>query len=234
MRSALPNPPNRHKRITIEPAEAINTREAHAALIRDLRQELLNAPSPGKTKPFYVPRSTGSMDEDIDGFYFKQRLAVPAESRVEDVCPYADSRDGRHPPSICTDEIVQNWLLSWRKPGGTRAPVCGERTAWRVPALGKTMCQKSVLGEANVTPTKRRSRFSRREVTWHSADSAVFSLKMRMLWPGMRGVSISRRAPWALTTYVEASRSMVSPSGRRQRTFTGICRGRRTVRRRSG
>src|SRR5690242_6632355 len=71
----------------------------------------------------------------------------------------------------CPREIDQNWLLSsWRKPGGTRAPVCGERTAWRVPDLGKVMCQKSVLGEEKVTPTKRRSRFSRREVTWHSAD----------------------------------------------------------------
>jgi len=49
MGSALPNPPDRHKRMTIEPAEAIYTREAHAALIRDLCQELLDAPSPGKT-----------------------------------------------------------------------------------------------------------------------------------------------------------------------------------------
>src|SRR2546430_15177197 len=56
-------------------------------------------------------------------------------------------------------------LFRSRKPGGTSAPVCGERTAWRVPDLGKTMCQKSVIGELKVMPTKRRSRFSRREVT---------------------------------------------------------------------
>src|SRR6266705_85330 len=58
-----------------------------------------------------------------------------------------------------------------------------------------------------------------------------------MTWtfcPGINGVSISKRAPWALTTYVEALRSMVSPSGRRQRTVRGTCRERRTVRRRSG
>jgi len=118
--------------------------------------------------------------------------------------------------------------------GGTSEPVCDERTACRVPALGKTTCQKSPLGAAKPTPMNRRSRFSRTEVTKHSTDSEVISLKTRTVWPGNRGASITMSAPPALTDCVEAFKSMASPSGIWQRTVKGIWSVIRTVRRRSG
>ena len=71
--------------------------------------------------------------------------------------------------------------------------------AWRVPDLGKTMCQKSTQGILNATPTKRRSRFSRREVTTQSTDLAVCSLMILTIWPLNKGVSMRSKAPSALT-----------------------------------
>src|SRR6266849_7598900 len=61
----------------------------------------------------------------------------------------------------------------------------------------------------------------RKEVTTQSTDLAVCSLRTLTVWPGIKGVSMSTRAPWALTMYVEALRSIVSPSGKRQRTVRG-------------
>ncbi len=80
----------------------------------------------------------------------------------------------------------------------------------------------------------RRSCFSRTEVTKQSAVSEVISLMMRTIWPGNRGASITMRAPFALTNCVTAFKSIASPSGIWQRTFNGIWRVIRTVRRRSG
>src|SRR5271155_563747 len=124
--------------------------------------------------------------------------------------------------------------MIWPFPGGTSDPVCEERTACRVPAFGKTTCQKSFLGVAKPTPMKRRSCFSRTEVTKHSTDSEVISLKRRTVWPGNRGASITISAPPALTYCVTAFKSIASPSGIWQRTFKGIWSVIRTVRRRSG
>src|SRR5208282_115394 len=80
-------------------------------------------------------------------------------------------------------------------PGLMSDPVCEERTACRVPALGKTTCQKSFLGEEKPTPMNLRSCFSRTDVTKHSTDSDVISLKTRTVWPGNRGTSITISAP---------------------------------------
>jgi len=44
------------------------------------------------------------------------------------------------------------------------------------------MCQKSALGVVNATPTKRRSCFSRREVTTQSMELAVCSLMTLTSW----------------------------------------------------
>src|SRR6266849_1145236 len=54
-----------------------------------------------------------------------------------------------------------------RGPGITSAPVSEERTAWRVPDLGKTMCQKLPRGTEKPTPMYRSwaPRFCRTDVT---------------------------------------------------------------------
>jgi hypothetical protein len=68
-----------------------------------------------------------------------------------------------------------------------------------VPDLGNTICQKSTLELTKAMPTNRLSRFSRNEVTTQSTDLAVCSLKTLTVWPGISGVSISTKAPWAVT-----------------------------------